>query len=414
MNDNVKRSQIAIARWALALAFAAAAQVPVAAQEVDANRLRFAAQPQPAAEPQMAPAEAPAEAPAAPVAATFKLTSLSAAEFEGRLFAIWSQRAQATQDLATQTASFRLPAGAAGEIVIHIDRRTAQVTVTAPQPTAPSWLNLIKSVDVRRPAGSRLAVVPVTKADPVTINRTISLLKAASALGNSRNKKRHIGQFVSTIFQPEGAPPPPPDAGGAPPGAEGAPGEAAAGGDPFAGIGNVRIEILDDQIIVIGSKEDVEKVLAIIEDIERQSLETLPEVEIYYLKYVDGQALNALITQVYTLAIGALGTVLSRRWSTERPDDHRPQGCDPADDRADPEAGQARRATVADQGVQAAAHVGDRCRADDPPVLRRSTWPDDKYPHRPRRAGAGHRRIPRQYADRASRPARHAGDHPAG
>ena len=96
----------------------------------------------------------------------------------------------------------------------------------------------------------------------------------------------------------------------APPGAEGAPGEAAAGGDPFAGIGNVRIEILDDQIIVIGSKEDVEKVLAIIEEIERQSLETLPEVEIYYLKYVDGQALNALITQVYTTAIGTrLGTV---------------------------------------------------------------------------------------------------------
>src|SRR5262245_48034915 len=104
MNDNVKRSRIAIARWGLALALAAAAPMPLAAQQADANGLRFAAQSQPAAEPQPLPAEAAAEAPAAPVAATFKLTSLSPAEFEGRLFAIWGQRAQATQDLNAQTA----------------------------------------------------------------------------------------------------------------------------------------------------------------------------------------------------------------------------------------------------------------------------------------------------------------------
>ena len=109
-------------------------------------------------------------------------------------------------------------------------------------------------------------------------------MKAASAAG-SRHKKRHIGQFVSDALPARRGP----AAGAAArasggcrqPGAEGQPrrGAGRLDGDPFAGISNVQIEILDDVIIVSGRKEDVEKVLQIIEEIERQSLETRPEVE---------------------------------------------------------------------------------------------------------------------------------------
>ena len=303
-----------MARRGALVALAALASSPLAAQQPAPNSLRMgreAALLQPAADVQPMPALADQLALGPAAQSTFKLGALSPEEFEGRLFAIWGHRAQATQDLATQTATFHLPAGASGETVVQIDRRAGQVRVAAPARTAAAWLRLLKGIDARQVAGNQTAVIPVSKSDPRTIERTVALIKAAKGASGSSHQKRHIGQFVSMLFQPEGAQPPPPpaDAGAQPP-AEGPPGEARAGGDPFSGIGNVRIEILDDQIIVIGKKEDVEKVLKIIEDIERQSLETLPEVEIYYLKHVDGTALNALITQVYTTAIGTrLGTV---------------------------------------------------------------------------------------------------------
>jgi type II secretion system protein D len=291
--------------WKPALGFAAicalclAAQAPAAAQRAEPSQLR------------LAPAGQLPAAAEAPVQASWKLTTLSAAEFERRLFSIWGNRAHATQDVAAQSATFRLPAGSAGETIVQIDRAGGEISVAAPPQTAHSWLRLLKAIDARPAAATHLAVVPVSKADPLTIDRTIGLLKAASAASGSTHKKRHIGQFVSMLFQPEGAQPPPVEGGAQPP-MEGPGGEAAPeGGDsPYSGIGNVRIEILDDQIIIIGKQEDVDKVMALIEEIERQSLETLPEVEIYYLKHVDGTALNALIQQVYSTALGTrLGSV---------------------------------------------------------------------------------------------------------
>ena len=42
--------------------------------------------------------------------------------------------------------------------------------------------------------------------------------------------------------------------------------------------------------------------LQIIEQIEQQSLQFKPEIEIYHLKHVDSAALNDMITQVYATA----------------------------------------------------------------------------------------------------------------
>lgn len=332
MNHIRKTCWSALARWGAAAALTAASQWPLPAQQIEPNNLRFApvaarqpansSQPVPPApeafEPQPTPAAPPGQPADQPLAApradsTWKLAALLPADFERRLFSIWKERAQATQDLAKQTATFRLPAGAAGETIVHIDRRAGQVTVSAPQESAEAWQRVLKAVDARPPAGNQSAVIPVSNAEKHTIERTIGLLQAARAAGVSPRQKRHIGQFVSLLFQPEGGAQPPPDVGPPPPG-EGAPGEAPAagaeGGGLFSSVGDVRIEILDDFIIVTGKQADVEKVLKIIEEIERQSLETLPEVEVYYLKHVDGTALNALITQVYTTSIGTrLGTV---------------------------------------------------------------------------------------------------------
>ena len=52
-------------------------------------------------------------------------------------------------------------------------------------------------------------------------------------------------------------------------------------------------------IVVRGNKRDVQRVMQIIADIERMSIETQPQIEVVTLAHVNGEALVTLITELY-------------------------------------------------------------------------------------------------------------------
>lgn len=313
MND--RRKHWRTGRWLAwaVCALASAISGPVLAQQGEFNQFRLngSAQPGPAvSQPAVGPTFQ-----AAPDERSWKLATLAPVDFESRLFAIWGQRIIASEDARREVATFKLPAGPQRETIVQVNRRTAEVKVIAPAGTGQSWLRVLQAIDAPRLVKGRQAtVVPVANADPATLQRTIALLKVASTGADSPHRKQHIGQFVSMIFQPEaGAQPPevaPPDQPQPDqPADPGAPLDPAA---VLGSIGNVTIEFVEglDVVIIRGRQEDVEKVMRIIEEIERQSIQTQPVVEIYYLKHVDGAALNALIQQVYTTAFSSrLGAV---------------------------------------------------------------------------------------------------------
>lgn len=66
-------------------------------------------------------------------------------------------------------------------------------------------------------------------------------------------------------------------------------------------IGPVQIEYLDglDVIIVSGNDRDVERVLKMIEEIEKLSVQTVPSVVLHPLKHVGSEALATIVTQLY-------------------------------------------------------------------------------------------------------------------
>ncbi len=66
-------------------------------------------------------------------------------------------------------------------------------------------------------------------------------------------------------------------------------------------LGPVQIEYLEglDAIVIRGSQRDVERVMQIIDEIERLSVETEPVIELYELKHVGGDAMAAIVTQLY-------------------------------------------------------------------------------------------------------------------
>ncbi|MCA9268034.1 MAG: hypothetical protein KDA41_06165, partial [Planctomycetales bacterium] len=125
------------------------------------------------------------------------------------------------------------------------------------------------------------------------------------------------GDLVSMIFQPADGPP---DAevqvqAPAPPAAPAADGQApdaapenGAGAEagpqpPGEGgvIGPVQIEFLEglDVIVVRGNKRDVERVVRIIDDIERLSAETEPVVEVLTLQAADNESVVAIVADLF-------------------------------------------------------------------------------------------------------------------
>jgi type II secretion system protein D len=268
-----------------------------------------------AARPQNAPAS---QGPQPLTTQSWQLRNLNWKDFETRLLKTWGSKLEASQDSVGDMATFRFPPTAAGTASIVVDRRTNVVTISAPQSSAASWQRLLAVLD-SRPASpdEQTSLVPLSSADPATIQRAVALIQQVAAGNDSRSpaaasavdphRKRHIGQFVSMIFQPEAGAAAQPPAGAA---------EAIqAGGAPsglvseIARISNVQIEILDDVVIVRGRAQDVERVMEIIEQIEQQSLTFKPEVEIYYLKHVNGEALSAMIQQVYAAVFSRQGPV---------------------------------------------------------------------------------------------------------
>jgi general secretion pathway protein D len=257
---------------------------------------------------------APVHNPQRLLTKSLQLKNLSARDFESRLISAWGPRLQSSQDSVGDVATFRFPPSPAGTTSIVVDRRTNTATVAAPETSASSWQRIVQMLDARpASADERTTVVPLGKADRSAVRKAATLLADLFAAAETRRKK-HIGQFVSLLFAQEagGAQPPPPPP---PAGADTAQAIPAAGGpsaaslEQLARINNVQIEILDDVVVVRGRKEDVDRVLAIIAQIEQQSVQFRPELEVFHLKHVDSAAMAQMITDVYSAAFGRLGTV---------------------------------------------------------------------------------------------------------
>ncbi len=267
---------------------------------------------------------------------TWRLKNLTARDFEAKLAKTWGTSLQSSQDSVGDVATFRFPPSANGSTSIVVDRRANTATIASPATSTTSWQRLMGVLDSRsRSDGEKTAVIPVNHSDPDSLRRAVTLLTQIFG-GPEAHRRQHIGQFVSQLFQPEAggnqatqqqvaqvAQPPAAPAPAAPAPAPAAPGTtgditsqalpsgaaSASSMEAIARINNVQIEILEDVIVVRGRRDDVERVLQIIEQIELQSVQFKPEVELYYLKHIDSTALSDMITQVYNAAFNRLGVV---------------------------------------------------------------------------------------------------------
>ncbi len=256
---------------------------------------------------------------------THPLKNVSAHDFELALARIWYKRASFTTSQDRRTTQVKVPFGEEGLVAITIDHERDLVSIDMPKSAQDSWRQVLRAIDApQRPGGTQSELVALNRAEPDKVKKALELIRAVTRpFAHADGPKRHIGQFVSTIFQQEqpagGAQPaeaqPPPVEGqpapGVPPGIARA-AEAGELSDEEGKIGPVDIQYIEglDVLIIKGKKRDVERVQRIIAQIEAESEKTRPEVEIYMMEHVDDQAMATMINQIYTPALGARqGTV---------------------------------------------------------------------------------------------------------
>ena len=192
-----------------------------------------------------------------------------------------------------QQASYRLAVSEGSSVELLFERPTNRVTVRGVGRLMDSCIRLVRALDGAGQTGEAGMQLVSVKATPAAaLDRTIAAVTA------------DVPAAQPPAAQPPAAQPPaapPPAAPVAPPGPPTATQPQAAAPESNL-VGPVRIEMLEglDVMVIRGNKRDVDRVVAIINEIEQLSAETEPAVEIHQLKHVDCTQLATLVTQLYS------------------------------------------------------------------------------------------------------------------
>lgn len=216
--------------------------------------------------------------------------------------------------------------GAGHQVELVFDGRRNGVGIHGPGALASQFERLVRQLDRPLENDRSVRLVPVHRADPMKIRQAVEAYRGnyrndselpsedrqripgaeTSPRENEQSYRRPSGgvELVSYLFQ-EGEP-----GQAAPPPAKALPSEKPKF-QPEEAVerlrqlrkeltGDVEIETLPDLDVIIlrGRRRDVEEVRRIIEEIERISAETQPQIEIYDLRWTDDEAMLEIIRQV--------------------------------------------------------------------------------------------------------------------
>lgn len=188
------------------------------------------------------------------------------------------------------------------------NRNQQVMPITANEPSVRRAVKLLQAAEEVR------AVDPNAPPLPMAQNSIVRAMPPALANGPRPAAGTPAVPLVAQLFQQGQAPvaqgaQPAPNQPLAVPAPGGLPGGLPAG--LTAGlVGSVQIEFIEglDVLVIYGNERDVERVAAIIEEIERLSVP--PVIEVYELQHANSEAVAALITQFYaTVLQPRLGTV---------------------------------------------------------------------------------------------------------
>jgi len=234
------------------------------------------------------------------------------AEFEDDLKQIAGTPLPITTSRNGERASFQLHATPLQGTTVEVDRRNNQVTVTAPNSSQAGWREIIKTID--SPATRQSDVMQLFRfenAEAAPVQRAIRLLGELEA--NDSNPRRLTpvdanNALKNALFQQDaadGTATPTPQTDADPNNPDEITEEVTVGGSGV--IGDTQIQFVPElgTIIIRGAKRDVQRVMDVIKEIEKQSEVTRPDVEVVQLQHADSNAVATLLAQLYSDVLSA-------------------------------------------------------------------------------------------------------------
>src|SRR4029077_15293280 len=99
----------------------------------------------------------------------------------------------------------KLPFGQEGLVSLNIDHERDLVTIDMPKNAQDSWRQVLAAIDSpKRPGGTHAELVALNRAEPEKVKKALELIRASTfPFAPGEGPKKHIGQFVSMIFQQE-------------------------------------------------------------------------------------------------------------------------------------------------------------------------------------------------------------------
>ena len=244
---------------------------------------------------------APEAMPAVPkelVTTAFKLEKKQAVPVAKMIFEGFKPNAELVNQDERGLYGFRVTGGKSGtqsRFSMSIDKERNQLLVKAPKSDVPGLSRLVEKLDAVDAPGKIVRAV-ATKKDAKAI--ALALQPQLDELAQVPKIVRVNGQQANEAAAGQPADP------------------AAAPDTPTISVigkgagqvvvddlkGEVDIEALSDLgvLIIKGNKEDVDKVMAIIRQIEELSIGTAPDIEILMLEHVSSEALSLVLSDVYS------------------------------------------------------------------------------------------------------------------
>lgn len=210
---------------------------------------------------------------------TYELRHLSWRELEDAIRTLAGSRLAITTDRNGEIASLQIGNAMGRSDVIQVDRRNNSITFVGSGPSVNGWSQVVYSLDQGQADGSNAThIVPLAPAEPRRVKAAIKLVTARTQQGQTEAQV-DVGDAPATAM-----------------------GTIDSLGSDSGLFGDVQIEFVEeiDLVIIRGSKRDVQRTLEVIEKIKAQAKDTQPEVEVYELKHSNAEAVQALVTELYT------------------------------------------------------------------------------------------------------------------
>jgi type II secretion system protein D len=252
-----------------------------------------------------------------------QLRHLPPAELRTRLERLLSRELPATMDATGEWQGFAVEASPGVGVTMNVNSRTGQVRIAGAASQVAAWRSVVEALDTPPTAGTVTQLVATKPASQERVRQALQWLQPQPGQSETATGARTVAMLQQQGGQAGGAGQPGAAAGQpqaaqqdttqlTPGGAQTA--EQAAQLAEAAGglLGPVQIEYVEglDIIVIRGAERDVQRVMQIIEEIERLSLETVPTILIQPLQNVDSVQLAALLNRLYTNVLAArIGTV---------------------------------------------------------------------------------------------------------